>query len=417
MVNCLTMPLCSNCSKAQSKLNKGALCKSCFNSGDNNNKCYSDDEYVTKDEFINSAQVSEDEIISDIASEEREFIDVIKERMLQEKDDHRELQINYIASLKEQITCPRKDHDLLNNDIIHKNEIIASLLFQIRGANPYSGDSTPSSECSEASINAIINKTEEIFTPSPLRECLFSTSQKALLPSQGRNKDLLPPRTPPLNRSRHSTVDDDSNTEKEVGSKVPPHKIKQHPIPIGYISNKRPLNVINMHPEEDNQIYSSRTVPGNSFDPDITKKGRKLCIYADSIVKKVDMVNFSEDCKHKMSLKRAFPGCTASQLKHWIKPSLEEDTPDIAITHVGTNNLTKKKQSEVDTVNEIIEVIKECRNGGVNEIYVSGLICRPLYQDKINAINRLLSIYADKYDYYYIDNSNIKQLWKEQFAS
>ena len=228
----------------------------------------------------------------------------------------------------------------------------------------------------------------------------FSTSQKVLLPSQGHNKDLLPPRPPPLNRSRYSTVDDESNTEEEVGSKVPPHKIKQHPIPIGYISNKRPLNVINMHPEED---------------PDITNKGRKLCIYADSIVKKVDMVNFSEDCKHKMSLKRAFPGCTTSQLKHWIKPSLEEDTPDIAIIHVETNNLMKNKQSEVDTVNEIIEVIKECRNGGVNEIYVSGLICRPLYQDKINAINRLLSIYADKYDYYYIDNSNIKQyhLWKD----
>ena len=75
------------------------------------------------------------------------------------------------------------------------------------------------------------------------------------------------------------------------------------------------------------------------------------------------MVNFSEDCKHKMSLKRAFPGCTASQLKHWIKSSLEEDTPDIAIIHVVTNSLTKKTQSELDTFNEIIEVIKECRNG------------------------------------------------------
>ena len=53
--------------------------------------------------------------------------------------------------------------------------------------------------------------------------------------------------------------------------------------------------------------------------------------------------------------------------------------------------------------------------GGVNEIYVPGLTCRPLYQDKINVINRLLSINADKYNYYYIDNSNIKQyqLWKD----
>ena len=68
-------------------LNKGTLCKNCFNSRVNNNGSYSDDEYITKDEFINSAQFSEDEIISAIASEEREF--VIKERTLKEKDDHR----------------------------------------------------------------------------------------------------------------------------------------------------------------------------------------------------------------------------------------------------------------------------------------------------------------------------------------
>ena len=47
-----------------------------------------------------------------------------------------------------------------------------------------------------------------------------------------------------------------------------------------------------MYPEEDNQIYSRRTAPGNSSYSDITKKGRKLCIYVDSIVNRMDMANY-----------------------------------------------------------------------------------------------------------------------------
>ena len=83
----------------------------------------------------------------------------------------------------------------------------------------------------------------------------------------------------------------------------------------------------------------------------------------------MDMVKFGNVCEYKRSLKRAFPGCTASRLKHFVKPSLEEDTPDVAIIHVGANNLTKKTQSEVDTFNEIMDVVNACRNDGVNQIY------------------------------------------------
>ena len=62
-----------------------------------------------------------------------------------------------------------------------------------------------------------------------------------------------------------------------------------------------------------------------------------------------------------------------------------------------------------------MEVLEECRSNGVNEFYVSGLICRPKYQDKINAINNLLRSNCIKYDYYCINNSNIKphHLWSD----
>ena len=127
------------------------------------------------------------------------------------------------------------------------------------------------------------------------------------------------------------------------------------------------------------------------------------------------MVEFSKMCKHKCSLQRSLPGCTASQLKHIVRPSLEDDIPDISIIHVGTNDITKKNQTEVEIFNEIMEVVKACKNCGVNDIYISSLPCRPRYQEKLNSINRLLSQNADRYDYYFIDNSNIKatHLWRD----
>ena len=80
---------------------------------------------------------------------------------------------------------------------------------------------------------------------------------------------------------------------------------------------------------------------------------------------------------------------------------MEDDIPDIAIIHVGTNNITKKNQTEVEIFNEIMEVAKTCKNGGVNDIYISSLTCRPRYQEKLNSINRLLSQNADRFDYYF----------------
>ena len=103
------------------------------------------------------------------------------------------------------------------------------------------------------------------------------------------------------------------------------------------------------------------------------------------------MVDFNDMCEYNSSLKRSFPGCTASQLRDCVKPSLEEERPDTTIIHVGTNHLTKTNQAEEEIFNEIM-MVKVCRNGDVNKIYVPSLICRPSYQERINGINSLFSL-------------------------
>ena len=80
---------------------------------------------------------------------------------------------------------------------------------------------------------------------------------------------------------------------------------------------------------------------------------------------------------------------------------------------MGTNNLTKKKQTELETVKEIIDVVNKCYTSGVSEVFVSGLTERPSHQRQIDEINRILQRNASENNFEYIDNSNIQKrhLW------
>ena len=191
-------------------------------------------------------------------------------------------------------------------------------------------------------------------------------------------------------------------------------------------SNKRrPTNVINQHSENDVLIREKRIqmMPGNSTYAGILSKGKKICIFSDSITRRINMNNFNSELRcdnsNKRSgdaVKRFFPGCTASQLKSYITPHLWEDEPDIVVINVGTNNLTKKRQSPNDTVTEIINVAKKCQKHGVNEVYVAGITCRPGFQEEINVINELLERNAESHNYVYINNNNIQEehLWDDE---
>ena len=107
---------------------------------------------------------------------------------------------------------------------------------------------------------------------------------------------------------------------------------------------------------------------------------------------------------------------TLKILKYYVDEILNDENVDRIIINIGTNNLTKKKQTEYETAMELIEVVNKCHIYGINEIFVSGLTCRPYYQKKIEAINKLLEVNAEKYNYVFIDNSDIteRHLWKDK---
>ena len=109
---------------------------------------------------------------------------------------------------------------------------------------------------------------------------------------------------------------------------------------------------------------------------------------------------------------RDFRGVTIKHLKHHVLPRLVDDTPDVAVIHGGCNDLGYKNKevlSADDKVNEILEIGKLCQSHGVNDIFLSSLICRKnnFQNNKVHTINNLLRSACDSLGFHFIDDSSI----------
>ena len=102
------MPSCGNCSKVQSKLCKGALCKPCFNKN------------------INGDSIAINIDGNDSLNRDRLVIDMIKENMTQERQWNAEI----ILLLKDSI-----EH--LKYEAHSKNVLIKELMIELRNVRSY----------------------------------------------------------------------------------------------------------------------------------------------------------------------------------------------------------------------------------------------------------------------------------------
>ena len=107
------MPSCVKCSYVQAKLNKGDLCKACYD--------------------LNTAQCSNDSDSNCLS--DRSMVDMIKENMLQEKLWNDSIQ----STLKDQV-------EFLKLELTWKNELINKLLINSINTNSDVNISTPPTE-------------------------------------------------------------------------------------------------------------------------------------------------------------------------------------------------------------------------------------------------------------------------------
>ena len=188
------------------------------------------------------------------------------------------------------------------------------------------------------------------------------------------------------------------------------------------IQTRRPLIVTNKHPEGDHTFYGKRVVPGLNTYAKATTQGKKICIFGDSIVKTVNKKGHISKAVGITTFVKSFGGCRVDELQHYVTPTLAKNNIGAAIIHVGTNHLhannpLNKDEQVSDIAQGIINVGLECKQGGVDNIFISSLTIQKDNQgrQKAKEINGLLEQLCIEYQFTYINNENIMihDLWND----
>ena len=85
--------------------------------------------------------------------------------------------------------------------------------------------------------------------------------------------------------------------------------------------------------------------------------------------------------------------------------------------HGGCNDVNKKNSTSEKNANEIANMAVPCRDFGVNDVFISAIICRRgnFLNGKLKRLNLLLKQICEENGYFFVDNSNIeiRDLWKD----
>ena len=134
------------------------------------------------------------------------------------------------------------------------------------------------------------------------------------------------------------------------------------------------------------------TVPGNSKYSDTVRNGKKMFIVGTSMVKGIRMKHVNSQLRNPFAKLRLFPRATLKHLRYYNVPSLVNETADKIILHGGCNDVNNKDSNPEKTANEIADMAILCRDYGVNDVFISIMICRrdKFLDGKVKCVNFLL---------------------------
>ena len=144
---------------------------------------------------------------------------------------------------------------------------------------------------------------------------------------------------------------------------------------------------------------------GNAVNP----KRKDIVLFADSIPKCMRMKELNSRVKGGKIHLKSFRSAKASQLNHYIKPTLEEYKYDCAIIHVGINDILRNK-NDTDTNNlpdSILEIANTCQNYNIGKIFILPLL--PSKRTKVNIlqINETLNHLCLRNNFIFVKHKNI----------
>ena len=94
------------------------------------------------------------------------------------------------------------------------------------------------------------------------------------------------------------------------------------------------------------------------------------------MVKGIRMKEVNSQLQNSFSKHRSFPGATLKHLRYYIVVSLIDKTPNRVILHGGCNDVNNKNSTPEKIANEIADMAILCRDYGVNDVFISAMICR-----------------------------------------
>ena len=164
---------------------------------------------------------------------------------------------------------------------------------------------------------------------------------------------------------------------------------------------------INDAVHDDFNETERRTVPGNSSYSNLTRDGKKVVIFSDSMCKGINNGRLNRSLVNKTMYKKVFPGATPEDVDYYSVRTLTNDCPDITVIHTGTNQVGKKDPFEI--ARGIIKNVITCKELGVNKVFVSGVIMRKDYPEQVRTLNNILEQWQFLHDYTFIYNENITE--------
>ena len=179
-------------------------------------------------------------------------------------------------------------------------------------------------------------------------------------------------------------------------------------------------NSANEHQQNGNQRGADAKRSQNGAAAATAKKADKKAdkrrsgvILGDSMVKHVYGWELKEKCGDNCNVYvKSFPGATTKDMYSYSQPSIDRK-PDIAILHVGTNDLVTRRgeemKSEVEIAQGIVDLADHIRNHDI-EVVVSGVIARgeKHLDKKREKVNFILEDLCSEKKLTFIDHPNIE---------
>ena len=138
---------------------------------------------------------------------------------------------------------------------------------------------------------------------------------------------------------------------------------------------------------------------------------KKILVIGDSHVNRINRRKLNYSFKKAQCVVKPFSGAKIEDLEHYIIPNLKQQQPDIAVIHVGSNNVSYKI---LDTdarlfAENIVEIGKKCVEYGVEHVVISSIFVKESIRlsSLILSINDVLCELCSTNNFHFISNGVI----------